>query len=176
LIFIKTKLTGVFIIEPEKSEDARGFFARAWCEREFARYGPSPRWVQCNISFNKKRGTLRGLHYQAAPCEEAKLIRCTRGEIYDVIVDLRRDSETFMQWLAVELTAENHKMVFIPTGCAHGFLTLDDNTEAFYQMAEFYAPEYARGVRWNDPAFGIQWPVEVRVISERDRNYPDFAL
>jgi dTDP-4-dehydrorhamnose 3,5-epimerase len=175
LIFIKTKLTDVFIIEPEKIEDERGFFARAWCEREFARYGRSPRWVQCNISFNKKKGTLRGLHYQAAPCEEAKLIRCTRGEIYDVIVDLRRDSETFMQWLAVELTAENHKMVFIPTGCAHGFLTLDDNTEVFYQMAEFYAPEYARGVRWNDPAFGIQWPAEVRVISERDRNYPNFA-
>ena len=168
-------MTGVFIIEPEKVEDERGFLARTWCEREFGKFGQSPRWVQCNISFNKKKGTLRGLHYQAAPAQEAKLVRCTMGGIYDVIADLRRDSETFMQWLATELTVENRKMIFVPEGCAHGFLTLIDNTEVFYQMSEFYAPELARGVRWNDPAFGIQWPTEVRVISERDRNYPDFV-
>lgn len=174
--FFAAKLKGAFIIEPERLEDERGFFARTWCEREFAAHGLNPRCVQCNISFNKKKSTLRGMHYQAAPCEEAKLVRCTSGAIYDVIVDLRADSQTFGQWFSVELTAENRKMVFIPEGCAHGFLTLADNAEVFYQMSAFYAPEYARGVRWNDPAFGIQWPVEVRVISERDRNYPDFIL
>jgi dTDP-4-dehydrorhamnose 3,5-epimerase len=174
LIFTETKLKGAFIIEPERLEDERGFFARTWCEREAAAYGFTPRWVQTNISFNKKKGTLRGLHYQAAPYEEAKMVRCTMGMIYDVIVDLRADSQTFMQWFAVELTAENRKALFIPEGLAHGFLTLEDNTEVFYQMSEFYAPEYARGVRWNDPAFGIQWPAEVQIISERDRQYPSF--
>ena len=173
--FFATKLEGAFIIEPERMEDGRGFFARSWCEREFAAHGLDPQCVQCNISFNKKSHTLRGLHYQAAPCEEAKLVRCTMGAIYDVIVDLRPDSPTFRQWFSVELTAENRTMLFIPKNFAHGFLTLQDNTEVFYQMSAFYAPEYARGIRWNDPAFRITWPAEVRVIAERDRNYPDFT-
>ncbi len=175
LKFFATKLKGAFSIEPERLEDERGFFARTWCEREFAALGLDPRCVQCSISFNKKKSTLRGLHYQAAPGEEAKLVRCTRGAIYDVIVDLRPGSKTFKQWFSVELTAENHKMIFIPENFAHGFLTLQDDTEVYYQMSAFYAPEYARGIRWNDPAFDIAWPAEVQVISDRDRNYPNFA-
>ena len=172
--FIETKLKGAFIVEPERLEDERGFFARSWCQQESAAYGLNPEWVQCSISFNKKKATLRGMHYQAAPFEEAKLVRCTRGAIYDVFIDLRPDSSTFKQWVAVELSAENLRMLYIPEGFAHGFLTLDDNSEIFYQMSEFYAPAYARGVRWNDPAFNIEWPIEVRVISDKDRNYPDF--
>jgi len=175
LNFFATKLKDAFIIEPERLEDERGFFARTWCEREFAAHGFAPRWVQCNISFNKKKGTLRGLHYQAGSGDEAKLVRCTMGAIYDAIVDLRPDSKTFGQWVAVELTAGNRKMIFIPRSFAHGFLTLQDDTEVFYQMSAFYAPEYAGGIRWNDPAFGISWPAEVRVISDRDRNYPNFV-
>lgn len=173
--FFATKLKGAFIIELERLEDERGFFARTWCEREFAAHELDPRCVQCSISFNKKKSTLRGLHYQAAPGEEAKLVRCTMGAIYDVIVDLRPDSKTFGQWFSVELTAENRKMIFIPRSFAHGFLTLTDDTEVFYQMAAFYAPEYASGIRWNDPAFGISWPAEARVISDRDRNYSNFV-
>jgi dTDP-4-dehydrorhamnose 3,5-epimerase len=130
--------------------------------------------VQCNISFNKKKGTLRGMHYQF-PHAEAKLVRCTMGAIYDVILDLRPDSPTFKQWLAVELTAHNRRMLYIPEGFAHGFQSLEDNAETFYQMSEFYDPEHARGVRWNDPAFGIQWPSEAQLISDRDKNYPDFT-
>jgi dTDP-4-dehydrorhamnose 3,5-epimerase len=174
MIFSETKLQGAFIIDPEKLEDERGFFARSWCQREAAAYGLLPQWVQCNVSFNKKKATLRGMHYQCAPSEEAKLVRCTRGAIYDVIIDLRPASSTYRQWLAVELTAENRCVLYIPEGFAHGFLTLDDNTEIFYQMSEFYAPVCARGVRWNDPAFGIKWPIEATVISSRDRSYPDF--
>jgi dTDP-4-dehydrorhamnose 3,5-epimerase len=131
--------------------------------------------VQCNISFNKQKATLRGMHYQSAPFDEAKLVRCTRGAIYDVFIDLRPDSSTFKRWMAVELSAENRRMLFIPEGFAHGFLTLDDNSEIFYQMSQFYAPAYARGVRWNDPAFAIEWPMDVRVISDKDRNYADFC-
>ncbi len=182
--FTETKLKGAFIIEPERLEDERGFFARTWCQREFREHGLNPALVQCNISYNIKKGTLRGMHYQAAPYEEAKLVRCTSGSIYDVIIDLRPDSPTYCQWVAVELTAHssahssqltiNHKMLYIPEGFAHGFLTLVDNTEVFYQMSEFYMPEYARGVRWNDPAFGIQWPIDISIISEKDRQFPDF--
>jgi len=175
MIFIETKLKGAFIIEPERMKDERGFFARTWCKREFEAHGLNSNLVQCNISFNKKRGTLRGMHYQVPPHEEAKLVRCTMGAIYDVIIDLRPDSQTFKQWISVELTAENRKMIYVPEGFAHGFLTLEDNTEVFYQMSEFYAPECARGVRWNDPAFCIKWPIDIRVISERDRQYPDFT-
>jgi len=175
MIFSKTKLQGAFIIDPEKLEDERGFFARSWCQREAAAYGLHPQWVQCNVSFNKKKATLRGMHYQCAPSEEAKLVRCTRGAIYDVIIDLRPASSTYRQWLAVELTAENGRMLYIPEGFAHGFLTLDDNTEIFYQMSEFYVPACARGVRWNDPAFDIKWPMEASVISDKDRSYPDFG-
>src|SRR5262245_57983104 len=172
--FTQTKLKGAFIIEPEKLEDERGFFARSWCEREAAAYGLNPKWVQCNISFNKQKATLRGMHYQSAPSEEAKLVRCTMGAIYDVIIDLRPKSSTFRQWLAAELSAENRRMLYIPEGFAHGFLTLDHSAEIFYQMSEFYAPGYAKGVRWSDPAFTIVWPTDICVISDKDRNYPDF--
>jgi dTDP-4-dehydrorhamnose 3,5-epimerase len=176
MIFTETNLKSAFLIEPELRADERGFFARTWCQREFEAYGLQTRWVQCNISFNKKKGTLRGMHYQVAPYAEAKLVRCTRGAIYDVIIDLRYDSPTFKQWQAVNLTADNRQMLFIPEGFAHGFQTLEDNTEVFYQMSEFYAPDYAKGVRWDDPAFGISWPADERIISERDRSYPDFCL
>ena len=175
MIFTETKLKGSSIIEPERLEDERGFFARTWCKQEFESYGLNPNLVQCSISFSKKKATLRGMHYQAAPNEEAKLVRCTSGAIYDVIVDLRSDSKTFKQWISVELTSENRKMIYIPEGFAHGFLTLEDNTEVFYQMSEFYAPESARGVRWNDSAFSISWPIDVKVISDKDKNYPDFT-
>ena len=174
MIFVETELEGAFILEPEILEDERGFFARTWCRREFEARGLCAEWVQCNISFNRKKGTLRGMHYQAAPYEEVKLVRCTMGSIYDVIIDLRPESSTFMQNAGVVLTAQNRTMLYIPKGFAHGFLTLEDNTEVFYQMAEFYVAECARGVRWNDPAFGIQWPTDVRVISKRDQNHPDF--
>jgi dTDP-4-dehydrorhamnose 3,5-epimerase len=174
MIFTETRLQGAYLIEPELRQDERGFFARTWCQNEFAIKSLPTQWVQCNISFNRQRGTLRGLHFQTAPYEEAKLVRCTMGGIYDVIVDLRVDSPTFGQWLAVELTAQNRLMLFIPTGFAHGFQTLADEVEVFYQMSAFYAPECARGVRWDDPAFQIAWPVERRIISERDRSFPDF--
>lgn len=184
MIFTETKLKGAYLIEPERLHDERGFFARTWCQREFREHGLNPALVQCNISYNIKKGTLRGMHYQAAPYEEAKLVRCTSGSIYDVIIDLRPDSPTYCQWLAVELTAHssahssqlttNPKMLYIPEGFAHGFLTLVDNTEVFYQMSEFYRPEYARGMRWNDPSFCIDWPIDVLVISQKDREYPNF--
>jgi dTDP-4-dehydrorhamnose 3,5-epimerase len=174
VIFTETRLKGAFVIEPEKLEDERGFFARTWCEREFAKHDLNARLAQCSVSFNHKRGTLHGMHYQVAPHEEAKLVRCTKGAIYDVIIDLRPDSPTFTRWIAVDLTSANRRMLYIPEGFAHGFQTLEDNTEVFYQISEFYAPECARGVRWNDPAFGIDWPEGERVISEKDRNYLDF--
>lgn len=173
MIFQETHLEGAFIIEPERLEDDRGFFARTWCEREAKAYGLHPKWVQCNVSFNKLKGTLRGIHYQVPPDEEAKLVRCTQGSIYDVIIDLRLDSPTFKQHFTLVLSAKNRKMVYVPKGFAHGFQTLEDDTEVFYQMSKFYAPEHARGVRWNDPAFSIQWPIEVQIISERDQSYPD---
>lgn len=162
-------------ISLEPNPDERGFFARTWCSREFEEHGLNPKLVQCSISFNVRRGTLRGMHYQAAPFAEAKLVRCTQGTIYDVVVDLRPDSPTFRQWTGARLSSENRHMMYVPEGCAHGFLTLEDETEVFYQMSEFYRAEAARGVRWNDPQFGIAWPEEVVVISERDRTYPDFG-
>jgi dTDP-4-dehydrorhamnose 3,5-epimerase len=176
MIFTGTTLKGAFLIEPERRQDERGFFARTWCQSEFAAAGLQTDWVQCNISFNKERGTLRGMHYQARPYEEAKLVRCTMGAVYDVIIDLRADSPTFRQWLAAELTSDNRLMLFIPKGFAHGFQTLTDETEVFYHMSQVYAPEYARGVRWDDPAFKISWPAEQRIISARDRSFPDFPL
>ncbi len=175
MIFTETKLNGAFIVEPERLEDGRGFFARIWCHREFKTYGLNSILAQCSISFNKKKGTLRGMHYQAAPNEEVKLVRCTSGAIYDVIIDLRYDSETFKQWISVELTSKNRKMVYIPEGFAHGFLTLEDNSEVFYQMSECYALGSARGVRWNDSAFSIRWPIDVKVISDKDNKYPNFS-
>ena len=174
MIFTETKLKGTFIVEPERIEDERGFFARTWCRREFEAQRLNTDLIQCSISFNKKKGTLRGLHYQAAPYEEVKLVRCTMGSIYDVVVDLRPHSPTFKQWLAVELTAKNRKMLYIPEDMAHGFQTLEDNTEVLYLISEFYHPECAKGVRWNDPAFGVGWPLSVQTISARDQQYPDF--
>jgi dTDP-4-dehydrorhamnose 3,5-epimerase len=176
MIFFETKLKGAFVIDLERLEDERGFFARTYCEREFRKHGIGKTFVQCNISFNKHKGTLRGMHYQAAPFEEAKLVRCTAGAIFDVIVDLRPGSETFKEWCSVELTDANRKMIYVPEGFAHGFLSLEDDTEVFYQMSEFYTPGTGRGVRWNDPVFGIQWPGEVKVISEQDMQYPDFGM
>jgi dTDP-4-dehydrorhamnose 3,5-epimerase len=172
--FRETNIPGAFEIGIEPRADERGFFARAWCEKEFKSHGLDSSLVQCNISFNTRKGTLRGMHYQAEPCAENKLIRCTQGAIYDVVVDLRRESPAFKKWIAVFLTAENRDMVYVPKGCGHGFLTLEDRSEVFYQMSSFYDAESARGVRWDDPAFQIAWPEKVEVISDRDRNYPDF--
>lgn len=174
MLFTETVLKGAFIVDVELREDERGFFARSWCENEFKEHGLNSHIAQCNISFNKKQGTLRGLHYQVSPFAEEKLVRCTRGAICDVIVDLRPESLTFKQWLRVELTKENHRSIFIPAGFAHGFQTLQDNSEVFYQMSEFFHPECARGVRWNDPAFGIDWPINQQIISQRDQEYPNF--
>jgi dTDP-4-dehydrorhamnose 3,5-epimerase len=173
--FVEASLRGVFIIEPECVEDERGFFARTWCRREFESHGLNSRLVQCNISFNKKKNTLRGMHYQALPHEETKLIRCTQGSVFDVIIDLRPDSRTYKHYMSIRLTAQNHVLLYIPGGFAHGFQTLEDDSEVFYQMSEFYYPESARGVRWDDPAFGIEWPDAAgRILSERDRNWPDY--
>lgn len=174
MIFTETKLSGVFVVESEVLEDERGFFARSWCAREFEARGLQEDFVQCNISFNKKKGTLRGMHYQAAPHREVKLVRCTRGAIYDVVIDLRANSPTFTQWISITLTADNHRSAYVPEGFAHGFQSLEDCTEVFYQMSEFHAPEYARGVRWDDSAFAIEWPPGERTISKRDQGYPDF--
>lgn len=174
MIFEETRLKGAYVVDPELHNDSRGFFARTWCVNEFEQRRLNPRLVQCNISFNDRKGTMRGMHYQVAPCEEAKLIRCTMGSICDVIVDLRPDSPTFKEHFAVTLSAENRKMLYVPEKFAHGFVTLEDTTEVFYQMSEFYSQESARGFRWNDPDFGIRLPVEVVVISERDAAYPDF--
>jgi len=173
MIFIETTLRGAFIIEPEKNEDERGFLARSWCQREFEEKGIARQFVQSSVSYNKKRGTLRGMHYQIAPFEECKLVRCTAGAIYDVIIDLRSGSAAFAQHFGVVLTAKNYRMVYVPQGFAHGFQTLEDHSEVSYQISEFYAPDSSRGVRWNDPAFGIQWPVEDLTISRRDQEYPD---
>jgi len=174
--FIQAALAGAWIIEPERIEDARGFFARTFDQAEFQERGLNAEGVQCSISYNRKKGTLRGMHFQIAPYEEVKLVRCTLGAIYDVIVDLRPDSPTFKQWVAVELSAGNRKTLYIPQGLAHGFLTLKDDTEVFYQMSEFYHPESARGVRWNDPAFKIEWALPDPILSEKDQSYPDFQM
>lgn len=175
MVFRETKLKGAFVIEIDPMEDERGFFARSFCAKEFEKYDLNIYIAQCNISYNEKKGTLRGMHYQAAPHEEAKLVRCTMGAIYDVALDLRRDSPTFKQWVATELSANNRRISYIPEGMAHGFLTLEDHTEVFYQISEFYYPECTMGVRWDDPAFGIEWPAGARLISSRDQGYLDFA-
>jgi dTDP-4-dehydrorhamnose 3,5-epimerase len=174
MIFTETKLSGAYVIAPERHQDERGFFARTWCQNEWATQGLNPRLVQCNVSFNTQRGTLRGMHWQRTPHTETKLVRCTMGAIYDVIVDLRPSSVTYKQYYALILTPEDRTMLYVPEGFAHGFLTLLDNTEVFYQMSEFYHPEDQAGVRWNDPAFDIHWIDEVRVISSRDMHYPNF--
>jgi dTDP-4-dehydrorhamnose 3,5-epimerase len=175
VIFKPTELAGAYVIEQERHEDSRGYFARTFCEAEFKASGLDTRIVQCSVSFNRRKGTLRGMHYQVSPFEEVKLVRCNRGAIYDVIIDLRRDSPTFKKHFAVELDEQNGKMVYVPAGFAHGFQTLEDETEVSYQMSQVYSVEHSRGVRWDDPAFGIRWPDENRTILDRDRNYSDFV-
>ena len=175
MIFTELDISGVFHVEQELHRDDRGFFARTWCQEEFKRRGLNDRLVQCSVSFNAKKGTLRGMHYQVAPYREAKLVRCSHGAIYDVAVDLRPESPTFKHHVGVELSEQNRKMLYVPEGLAHGFITLRDQTEVLYHISEFWSPAHARGVRWNDPAFGIKWPVQPETIADRDRNYPDFT-
>jgi dTDP-4-dehydrorhamnose 3,5-epimerase len=173
--FVRTTLPGAFRVEMDRLEDDRGFFARSWCAREAEEQALNPRVAQCNVSFNRRRGTLRGMHFQAAPHEEAKLVRCTRGALFDVIVDLRPNSPTFRKWEAFELTDGNGLAIYVPAGFAHGFQTLVDDTEVFYQMSEFYVGASARGVRWNDPTFGILWPLSDPILSARDATFADFT-
>lgn len=175
MIFRELEVAGAYVLEPELHHDERGFFARAFCRRELEERGLDATVAQCSLSFNRRRGTLRGMHYQAPPGEEAKLVRCIRGALHDVIVDVRPGSGTFGRHAAVELTADNRFALYVPPGCAHGFQTLSDDTEVYYQMSAFYAPELARGFRHDDPALGIEWPLPVSVISERDRELPLFA-
>lgn len=174
MIFKPTELPGAFLIAPERHADQRGHFARTYCEKEFADHGLDPHVIQCSVSFNIRKGTLRGMHYQAAPFEEVKVVRCNRGSIYDVIIDLRPDSPAYKKWFAAQLDEENGNMLYIPRGFAHGFQTLAENTEVFYQMSQVFSPAHARGVRWNDPAFSIVWPDDNRIIIDRDAHYPDF--
>ena len=173
--FFPLPLRGAYRIEPERRVDERGFFARAFCAREFEKHGLNPGLAQCNLSFNHRRGTLRGMHFQRSPHEEVKLVRCTRGAIHDVIIDLRPNSPTCLRWFDARLDADNRMMLYVPEGFAHGYLTLADNSEVYYQVSRFYAPQAEGGVRWNDPAFNIQWPFEPEIISAKDRAYPDFV-
>ncbi len=173
--FVEQALQGVFVIDIDRQEDSRGWFARSWAEEEFASNGLVSRISQCSISYNKKQGTVRGMHYQAAPHQETKLVSCVRGSIADVVVDLRPDSDTYMKHITLELSAQNHRILYIPAGCAHGFQTQEDETEVYYQISTPYAPEFARGVRWDDPMLTISWPLPVTVISDRDQQYPDFT-
>jgi dTDP-4-dehydrorhamnose 3,5-epimerase len=175
MIFRETPLQDAYVIDLEKREDVRGFFARAWCGKEFEEHGLIPRVVQANTSFNKQKGTLRGMHYQIAPHAETKAIRCLKGAIFDVIIDLRPDSPSYKKWFGVELTADNRTMLYVPEHFAHGFITLEDNTEVFYLVSEYYAPDCERGLRYNDPAFGVAWPGHIEAISEKDRTWPDYC-
>lgn len=172
--FIDTPLPGARLVELEKRGDDRGFFARFFCEREYEQQGLNSRIVQINDAFSRDRGTLRGMHYQLAPMAEDKIVRCLRGSFLDVILDLRPDSATYLRHFAVELTAENRTMLYVPKGFAHGYLTLEDNTEALYLATQFYSPQHERGVRYNDPKFGVRWPFPPIVISDKDRSLPDF--
>jgi dTDP-4-dehydrorhamnose 3,5-epimerase len=174
MVFNETDVRGAYLIEIEEIGDDRGFFARTWCRNEFEAHGLVSTVAQCSIGFNVKRGTLRGMHFSVTPHAEVKLIRCSRGAIYDVIVDLRRESPSYRRWVGVQLTEDNRRTLYVPAGCAHGYQTLTDHAEVSYQMDEFYSPECARGARFDDPAFGIEWPLEVSIISERDRNWPDY--
>ena len=175
MIFAETPLRDAFLINIERLEDERGFFARCWCRREFAEHGLHSSPVQCSTSFTKAKGTLRGMHYQIKPCQETKLVRCTKGSIYDVIVDIRPDSPTYKGWFGTVLSADNRVSVYAPEGFAHGFLTLENDVEVFYQISEYYSAEHSRGFRWNDPSFAIQWPIDISLMSQRDRTYPDFS-
>lgn len=176
MLFAETELPGAYFIDVEPREDERGFFARAWCREEFAKNGLEIEIAQCNLAYNHRAGTLRGMHFQSHPHAEVKLVRCTRGAVYDVVIDLRRESSTFMHWIGVELTEENRRMVYVPEGFAHGYQTLVDGTETFYQVSQPYVPEAGMGVRWDDPAFNIEWPpVDQRIISSKDQAWPDFT-
>lgn len=174
MIFNHTTLKDAFLIDIEKREDLRGFFARAWDVKEFEQNVSNSNLVQCNISRSNKKGTIRGMHYQKNPHEEAKLIRCTKGKIYDVIIDLRPNSKSYKKWEAFELSSSNYKLLYVPEGFAHGFQSLEDNTEIFYQVSQFYSPGAEIGIRWNDPCFNISWPLEITEISDKDRNIEDF--
>ncbi len=177
MIFKETKLKGAFIIELEKHKDARGYFARAWCKKEFEAYGLNTNIVQANVAFSLQKNTLRGMHFQIRPYQEAKLVRCIRGTVFDVIIDLRPNSITYCEWLGVELTLENHTMLYVPEGFAHGYLTLEYNAEVFYMVSQFYMPDLERGVRWDDPVFDVEWPeTSDLVISEKDKNWPDYLV
>ncbi len=174
MIFSETPIEGAYLIDLEKRGDDRGFFARAFCEKEFGAHRLATRFVQANDSLSARKGTLRGMHYQLPPRAETKVVRCIRGALYDVVLDLRRGSRTFGQSFGAELSAENRRMMYLPKGCAHGFITLADDTEALYLVDEFYAPEHERGVRWDDPRFGIRWPIPPVVLSDKDRTHRDF--
>ena len=174
MTFTPTEVEGAWLVDLERREDERGFFARVWCRDELARHGLNPHLAQSNVAFTNAAGTLRGLHYQVPPHQEAKLVRCTAGAIFDVLGDLRPDSPSFKRWVGVELTADNRHMLYVPEGCAHGYLTLRDRSETFYQVSAPYAQAAERGVRWSDPAFAIAWPLTPRVISAKDRELPDF--
>ena len=173
--FRESKLAGAYIVDIEPREDERGMFARTFCSREFAEQGLCEAFVQCNLSSNHHRGTLRGMHFQRPPYAEAKLVRCVAGAVYDVIIDLRRNSPTFCNWLGVELTSSDRRALYIPPDFAHGFQTLTDHAEVFYQMSEFYHDDHATGVRWDDRAIGVEWPIADPILSERDASYPDFS-
>lgn len=173
--FEKTNLRGAYVINIQKNNDERGFFARSFCQKEFQDHGIDNNFVQTNISFNKSAGTLRGMHYQITPWREAKLVRCTKGIIYDVIIDLEPDSKTYGSWFGIELSADNYKLLYVPQHFAHGFITLQDNTEITYQVSEYYQPMAERGIRYNDPFFSINWPTDVSVISEKDKSWPDYT-
>jgi dTDP-4-dehydrorhamnose 3,5-epimerase len=175
MIFRETLIPGAYLLEPERHSDDRGFFARTWCRRELEAQGLSAQLAQCSVSYNRRAGTLRGMHFQRPPHAEIKLVRCTGGAICDIILDLRRESPAYLRWAAFELTAENHCALYIPEGVAHGLQTLVDDCEVFYQISEFYHPESASGVRWNDPVFGIRWPLPAPILSEKDSTYPDYV-
>ena len=174
MIFSETNLDGAYFIDIEKKEDQRGFFARILDKKEFSKKGLDSEFVQSSISINKKKGTFRGMHYQTKPFEESKIIRCTKGKIFDIIIDLRVNSKTFKKWISVELSEDNYKMLYIPKGFAHGFQTLEDNTEIFYQISQYYMSEFSKGVKWNEPEFNIKLPLDVSVISQRDLSYSPF--
>ena len=172
MIFTETKLKGAYIIDIKKVEDERGFFGRSFCKQTWEQHGLKADILQANISRNKYKGTLRGLHMQEAPYEETKLVRCTRGAVYDVIVDMRKDSETYLQWIGAELTADNYRMLYVPQGFAHSYITLEDDSEVTYNVTQVYTPSAERGFRWDDPAFGIQWPIEPVIVSPKDQAFP----
>jgi dTDP-4-dehydrorhamnose 3,5-epimerase len=173
--FTETKLKGAFLIDVEKREDERGFFGRAWCKKEFEDHGLNPDAVQANVSYNTHRGTLRGMHYQVAPFTECKIVRCTSGSLYDVIVDIRPGSSTYMQWMGIELTAQSFRMLYVPDGFAHGFITLEDHTSVHYLVTQYYTPGAEEGIRYNDPALNITWPFEPIVVSAKDKSHPLFS-